>query len=384
MNYTAAQIAEITGSKVIGDASVTVKNISFDSRNLFAVQERAFIAINTSQNSGEKYISDVLERGIRIIIAEHKTSDKEGITWILVENSVRFLQKLAKYHLKSFPDLKTVGITGSNGKTIVKEWLYQCIYNIFDTVKSPKSFNSQTGLPLSILQTGKKHEVGIFEAGISRPGEMAVLAAIFSPEIGVLTHIGTAHSANFSTESELIDEKLKFFKDSSVIIFNGDHPGIYDAVSLRYPDRKLVSYGLGPHNKLFVQSGWDNFSNEITVSYFDNVFKFNLSQKDEATLQNVLALIAELKELQVSNEEIVQKLVGLKAIEMRLESVHGVRGNLVVNDSFNLDVDSLKIAFQFIKEYKKVKKVLILTDIIDVKEPPDQLYKEVAQLVNEQ
>src|SRR5690606_31542425 len=142
--------------------------------------------------------------------------------------------------------------------------------------------------------------------------------------------------------------------------------------------------GLGPHNKLFVQSGWDNFSNEITVSYFDNVFKFNLSQKDEATLQNVLAIIAVLKELQVSNEEIVQKLVGLKAIEMRLESVHGVRGNLVVNDSFNLDVDSLKIAFQFIKEYKKVKKVLILTDIIDVKEPPDQLYKEVAQLVNEQ
>ena len=384
MNYTAAQIAEITGSKVIGDASVTVKNISFDSRNLFAVQDRAFIAINTSQNSGEKYISDVLERGIRIIIAEHKACDKEGITWILVENSVLFLQKLAKYHLKSFPDLKTVGITGSNGKTIVKEWLYQCIYNIFDTVKSPKSFNSQTGLPLSILQTGKKHEVGIFEAGISRPGEMAVLADIFSPEIGVLTHIGTAHSANFSTESELIDEKLKFFKDSSVIIFNGDHPGIYDAVSLRYPDRKLVSYGLGPHNKLFVQSGWDNFSNEITVSYFDNVFKFNLSQKDEATLQNVLAIIAVLKELQVSNEEIVQKLAGLKAIEMRLESVHGVRGNLVVNDSFNLDVDSLKIAFQFIKEYKKVKKVLILTDIIDVKEPPDQLYKEVAQLVNEQ
>ncbi len=384
MNYTASQIAEITGSKIVGDGSVKVKYISFDSRNLFAVQDRAFIAINTSQNSGEKYLPEVLERGIKIIISAKQTSTDAGITWILVDDSVTFLHKLAKFHLKSFPNLKTVGITGSNGKTIVKEWLYQVVYNVYDTVKSPKSFNSQTGLPLSLLQIGEQHELGIFEAGISRPGEMKILSDIFSPQIGVLTHIGTAHSANFVSESQLINEKLKLFEKSSVIIFNGDHAGVYDAVSLRYPDRKLISYGLGSQNKLSVRAGWENFSNEITVSYYGEEFKFGLTQKDEATLQNVLALIAVLKELGVPNDEIVQKLKLLKAVEMRLESVHGVRGNLVVNDSFNLDVDSLKIAFQFIKEYKKPKKVLILTDIIDVRDSPEHLYRDVAALVNEQ
>lgn len=384
MNYTAAQIAEITGSALVGDGSAVVKYISFDSRNLFAVQDRAFIAINTSQNSGEKYIPEVLERGIRIIISENKASDEEGITWILVENSVRFLQKLAKYHLASFPTLKTIGITGSNGKTIVKEWLYQCIFNLYDTVKSPKSFNSQIGLPLSLLQIGHKNEFGVFEAGISQPGEMSVLSDIFSPQIGILTHIGTAHSANFSSEEELISEKLKLFKNSQIIIFNGDHPGVYDAVWQQYNDRKLISYGFGAQNALNVVSGWDQFTHEITVSYFGEEFTFGLSQKDEATLQNVLALVAVLKEIGLPNEEIIRKLKGLKAVEMRLESVHGVRGNLVVNDSFNLDIDSLKIAFQFIKEYKKEKKVLILTDIIDVRESPETLYQEVAALVNEQ
>ena len=202
MNYTTKELAEITGSTLTGAENLVVKSIEFDSRNIFFHANNAFIAINTSKNSGEKYIHSAIEKGIKIIIAEHKMPEFPDITWIITDNSLLFLQKLAKFHLNEF-SLKTIGITGSNGKTVVKEWLYQSVFNDFVTVKSPKSFNSQLGLPLSLLQISQKHELGIFEVGISKPGEMKILEDLFSPEIGVLTHIGTAHLANFNSEEKI-------------------------------------------------------------------------------------------------------------------------------------------------------------------------------------
>ena len=207
MIYTTKQIAAITDSKIIGDENLSVANIEFDSRNIYSSANSAFLAINTSKNSGEKYIYSAVEKGIQIIISEHHLPEISKVTWIIVENSIQFIQKLAKYHLRQF-HLKTIGITGSNGKTIVKEWLYQSIFEFYNTVKSPKSFNSQTGLPLSLLEIVAQNQLGIFEVGISKPGEMVILEDLFSPEIGVLTHIGTAHSLNFESEIQLIDEKI--------------------------------------------------------------------------------------------------------------------------------------------------------------------------------
>ena len=218
MNYTAKELAEITQSELIGNANLCVKNIDFDSRTIYSTTDTAFIAITTQKNSGEKYISSVIEKGINIIISEHKTDGFDDVTWIITQNSVEFLQKLADHHIRQFTNLKTIGITGSNGKTIVKEWLYQSLWDEFKTVKSPKSFNSQIGLPLSLLQIKPEHEVGIFEVGISKPQEMEKLANFFSPKVGILTHIGSAHIANFETEKQLIDEKIKLFKDSETII----------------------------------------------------------------------------------------------------------------------------------------------------------------------
>ena len=215
MNYTAKQIAEITGSQLIGEENLHIKNIAYDSRTLFSVNDTAFLAINTSKNSGEKYIQSAIEKGIDIIISEHHFPQYENITWIVVDNSILFLQKIAKYHLHQF-DLKAIGITGSNGKTIVKEWLYQSLFHDYATVKSPKSFNSQLGLPLSLLEISKKHQLGIFEVGISKPDEMEILESIFSPNIGILTHIGAAHSSNFDSVEELIDEKIKLFSIISI------------------------------------------------------------------------------------------------------------------------------------------------------------------------
>lgn len=383
MNYTTKQIAEITQSQLIGNKTLQINHIAFDSRNIYSTLKTAFIAINTKNNSGEKFISQVIEKGIKVIISETFYSEFEGITWIIVENSVKFLQDLAKYHVEN-SQLKTIGITGSNGKTIVKEWLYQCLWNEIPTVKSPKSFNSQIGLPISLLEISKKHKLGIFEVGISKPSEMEVLEDIFSPNIGVLTHIGTAHSSNFKNEEELINEKLILFKNAEIIIFNGDNELVFNKINQIYSDKKLISFGLNARNDVSIVSDFRNLNEEIKVRYKTENFSFPVHQRDEATLTNALAVISVLKELGFSNDKIIEKINSLKAVEMRLESINGVRNNLIINDSFNLDLDSLVIAFQCIKQYNKPQKTLILTDIIDVKEDEVSLYNRVAELTNEQ
>ena len=382
MNYTTKQIAEITGSKLIGEKNLHIKNIAYDSRTLFSVNDTAFLAINTSKNSGEKYIQSAIEKGIDIIISEHYFPQYQNITWIIVDNSILFLQKIAKYHLDQF-DLKTIGITGSNGKTIVKEWLYQSLFHDYATVKSPKSFNSQLGLPLSLLEISKKHQLGIFEVGISKPDEMEILESIFSPNIGILTHIGAAHSSNFDSVEELIDEKIKLFTNSEIIIFNGDNELVFNKIDEIYSSKKLTSFGFKNHNDVFIKNDWKNRSQELVIQYFDEEFSVPVYQRDEATISNVLCIICVLKEFGFENDMIVQKLNSLKSVEMRLESVNGIRNNLIINDSFNLDLDSLKIAFQNINEYNKPNKALILTDFVEGKNA-DQLYQEVASLTNEQ
>jgi len=382
MNYTVNQIANITNSKIIGDGELIIKNIAFDSRIIYSTKNTAFIAINTSKNSGEKFIESAIDRGINIIISEHHYSQFDNITWIIVENSVEFLQKLAKYHFKN-SHIKSIGITGSNGKTILKEWLYQCLWNEFPTVKSPKSFNSQVGLPLSLLQINDVHRLGIFEVGISKPNEMEKLENIFQPQIGLLTHIGTAHLANFKSEDELIDEKIQLFKDSEVIIYNGDNTLVDKKLNDLYSSKKLISYGLSDSNQVYFKNSISK-DEKFTVQYFDEEISFPVHQKDEATLTNVLALITILKELGVENQNIIEKINALKAVEMRLEAIEGIKNNIVINDSFNLDLDSLKTALQFLNEYKKPKKSLVLTDIVGVNSNSKELYDEVSELVNEQ
>ncbi|PQA96624.1 UDP-N-acetylmuramoyl-tripeptide--D-alanyl-D-alanine ligase [Chryseobacterium piscicola] len=386
MNYTIKQIAEITNAKVIGDKNLIIKNIAFDSRIIYSTRNTAFIAINTNKNSGEKFIDSVIDRGINIIISEHHYPQFENINWIIVKNSVEFLQKLAQYHFES-SHLQSIGITGSNGKTILKEWLYQCLWNEFPTVKSPKSFNSQIGLPLSLLQINDSHKLGIFEVGISMPNEMEKLENIFHPKIGLLTHIGTAHLANFQSEEELILEKLKLFKDSDTLFFNGTEQVynlVYKTYSPKYSKTTLISYGLDNVNNISIISDIRDRNQDIKIKYFHEEFSLKINQRDEVTLTNVLALIGILKNFEFSNEKIQYKIDQLRSVEMRLESIEGIKNNIVVNDSFNLDLDSLKTALQFLNEYQKSKKSLVLTDILGVNSNLKELYDEVSDLVNEQ
>jgi alanine racemase len=299
-----------------------------------------------------------------------------------VENSIQFLHQIAKYHLNQF-NLKTIGITGSNGKTIVKEWLYQSLFHDFSTVKSPKSFNSQIGLPLSLLEIEPKNQIGIFEVGISKPSEMNILEALFSPHIGILTHIGSAQSSNFEDEKELIEEKISLFKNSEIIIFNGDNDLVFNRITALFSNKKLISFGFKKRNDIHLKSDWKNRSQNINIKYFSEEFSFPVFQRDEATLSNMLCVIAVLKNFGFPNSKIIEKLNLLKSVEMRLESVMGVRNNLIINDSYNLDLDSLKIAYQNLNEYNKPRKTLILTDFVEGKNS-EQLYQKVISITNEQ
>ena len=384
MIYSTLQISQLTDSKLIGNPDILISNISFDSRNLYSISDTAFIAINTKNNSGEKYISSVVEKGVKVIISENYYPEYKDITWIITENSIEFLQILAKKHLENSHLENTIGITGSNGKTIVKEWLYQYLWDEYSTVKSPKSFNSQIGLPISLLQINEEHQLGIFEVGISKPSEMAKLENIFAPKIGVLTHIGSAHSSNFKNEEELINEKIILFKESETIIYNGDNELVYNLVNQLYSSKNLISFGLNQRNDVRISSDYKNPNERIGIKYFDEEISISLQKRDEATLSNILAIVAVLKSLKISNEKIVSKIQDLHSVEMRLESVNGIRNNLIINDSFNLDLDSLIIAYQFINQYQKQKKSLILTDILDTIEEDEILYKKVAELTKEQ
>ena len=213
---------------------------------------------------------------------------------------------------------------------------------------------------------------------------MKTLEEIFSPKIGILTHIGTAHSSNFENELQLIKEKLILFKNSEIIIYNGDNEQVCEEIKTQYSDKKLISFGLKAHNDVKIICDYKDRNQEILVQYFSEKLSFPANQRDEATLTNALAVICILKEFGFTNEKIVEKINNLKAVEMRLESVNGVRNNLIINDSFNLDLDSLIIAYQFINQYNRDEKTLVLSDIFDVKNDDVSLYHKVAEITNQQ
>jgi len=388
MKYSLKEISLLTGAKVIGDENEILEQIIFDSRLIFSTKKTAFIALKTKKNTGEKYISEAIQKGIKTIISEKKPECLQqelynSVNWILCSDTNDFLRILAKKHLENL-NLKTIGITGSNGKTIIKEWLYQCLWDKINSVKSPKSFNSQIGLPLSILQAGKTDELGIFEVGISLPKEMQKQSEIFLPKIGIFTYLGTAHSEYFENEEELLQEKLKLFEKSETIIFNGDNLLVKNTIRNIFKNKKLISYGQNPYNDIFLEI--PKLQNESLNIKFKNKpdLQIHFSRRDTASMCNILAVIAVLDLLKIPHNEIAKRVSELKAVEMRMESVIGERGNLIIDDSYNLDLDSLKIALNNLSQYgSKQRKILVLTDIIDVKFPKEILYKRVSNMVNE-
>ncbi|TWP29915.1 bifunctional UDP-N-acetylmuramoyl-tripeptide:D-alanyl-D-alanine ligase/alanine racemase [Apibacter muscae] len=378
--YTVGELASLTNGKVIGDSNKKISEIFYDSRSIVSPKEGIFFAL-TGNSNGHDYIEEVFTKSIRIFVCSYIPVKHEQATYILVDNPLEALQKWAKEHLKKHP-VKTIGITGSNGKTIVKEWLFHALNSELKVYRSTKSYNSQLGLAISILQMKPGYDLGIFEVGISYPGEMEKQEKVLSPKIGVLTNVLEAHSANFKDKEDLIVEKIKLFKHSEAILCN-DQPKIRTIIKQVYPDKKIIFFGKDADSDIqLLNVVKQNKSTCLNVKINSKEESFTIPFSDEASIQNALCLLAILFYLNMDVALIKKKFLQLYGISMRLELIHGDNDSVVINDTFNSDIKSLEIALQQLYQQNKPKKILILSDILQSSSKEEELWNQVSTLVN--
>ena len=391
--YTIKQIASIVGGQIIGNQSDTiiVKDILFDSRLLIDAENTLFFALYSGRNDGHKYITELYEKGVKSFVVSRNFIENyvganndspvqyPDASYIVVDDTLSALQKLAAYHRAQF-NIPVVGITGSNGKTVVKEWLYQILSPSMSVCRSPKSYNSQIGVPLSVWQMNSTNEVAVFEAGISRPGEMEKLHEIIKPTIGVFTNIGPAHGKNFENLQQKIEEKIKLFEKIENLIYCKDNLEIAETVE-KY---KIPTFSWSKNNEdanLFVLSKkFDNFT-EITGVYKGDSIKITIPFIDDASIENAINCWCVALLLGIPNDVIAERMAHLEAVEMRMELKAGVRNCLIINDSYNNDRNALAIALDFMNAQHHDNKVLILSDILQSELKEEELYKNIAQLI---
>ena len=367
MNYTIEKVTTLIGAHRYGDAPSNVGFLLTDSRSLCFPEETLFFALKSERNDGHRYIDDLYRRGVRNFVVE-KVPESYALKYpdgnfLKVLHPLEALQRLAERHRDEIR-IPVVGITGSNGKTIVKEWLYQILSGVNDqsshhtqqlaVVRSPRSYNSQIGVPLSVWLLQENTQVGIFEAGISKPDEMNALRDIIQPTIGVITNIGTAHQENFDSVDTKCQEKLKLFHDAEVVFYPAN-----DSVITRHIG-ELKS-------KTIAYQPWEG----------------ELPFIDRASKENAGACAAVAKYLGLDDELISERLKHLEPVAMRLEVKEGQRGCTLINDSYNSDINSLDIALDFMNrrpEQKGRKRTLILSDIYQSGMTPETLYREVSVL----
>ncbi len=395
MSYPIEQIAEIIGAQRIGDFPATINWLLTDSRSLSFPEETLFFALATKRNDGARYIPALYARGVRnFVVSEGSLHTFEpDANYLLVPHSLKALQKLAEQHREQF-GIPVIGITGSNGKTIVKEWLHQLLSPDRRVVRSPRSYNSQIGVPLSVWQMDKDDDLALIEAGISEPGEMRALHNMIKPTIGILTNIAGAHQENFFSLQEKCMEKLTLFKECDIIIYNGDDELISNCVSKSLlPAREIAWSRLDAEQPLYISKVVKGSeSTFITYRYLDMENSFTLPFVDDASIENSLHCLAACAYLMLPAEEITVRMAALEPVAMRLEVKEGKNNCLLINDSYNSDLASLDIALDFLDRRSTVaspaagascrKKTVILSDILETGQNAPTLYRKVAQLVH--
>ncbi|MBO4660589.1 MAG: bifunctional UDP-N-acetylmuramoyl-tripeptide:D-alanyl-D-alanine ligase/alanine racemase, partial [Prevotella sp.] len=386
MNYTIEKITTLLGARRIGTADAQISWLLTDSRSLCFPEETLFFALKTARNDGHKYIDDLYRRGVRnFVVATMPTASNAvpypDANYLVVPSPLEALQRLAERHRDEF-NIPIVGITGSNGKTMVKEWLYQLLSPSMTVTRSPKSYNSQIGVPLSVWLLNEQTQVGLFEAGISQPDEMASLADIIQPTIGVLTSLGAAHQENFRSMEEKCMEKMQLFCNAKVLVYNSD-----DDVTSRCIRRfafKGEKIGWSRENQsapLFISGVTSDASHtDIAYIYKGTRASYQLPFFDEASLQCSFACAAVALYLGVTPEELTERMARLEPVAMRLEVKEGQHGCLLINDSYNSDINSLDIALDFMARREGTQRTLILSDIFQSSKSDADLYAEVNAL----
>ena len=364
-----------------------IKHLLTDSRTLVEAQGTLFFAIPTKRNSGCRYVDELYRNGVRnFVVPGDFSADYPDANLWHTDDVLLALQRVAANWREAF-SVPVVGITGSNGKTIVKDWIVQLLSTEHRIVSSPKSYNSQIGVPLSVWQLNRDCDMAVFEAGISEVGEMDRLQRIIQPTIGIFTNVGQAHDENFLTRQQKVAEKLRLFTHCDVLIYSVDHKEIHsvlsDIESFRHVNR--FTWGTSPDSDVrLLSTVVSDRSTTLTVSYRDTSFTVTIPFVDRASQENVMHCIALMLYLGYAPEVITARCARLTPVEMRLEMNEAVGNCLLINDSYSLDINSLSIALDFVQhENRNFRKALIMSDFVQSGMPDDELYAQVAQLVRQ-
>lgn len=390
MRYTIENVTALIGARRFGHSATQVEWLLTDSRSLVFPETTLFFALRTKVGDGHRYVADLYRRGVRNFVvgtlpAERETAFPDA-NFLQVMSPLKALQRLAERHREEH-DIPVIGVTGSNGKTVVKEWLYQLLSPTLHVTRSPKSYNSQVGVPLSVCLLGEHSEIGIFEAGISQPGEMAALRAIIQPTIGVMTNIGPAHQENFESVEEKCHEKLSLFQDAKVLVYCADDAVVDECVATSLLRGERLAWSRrNPSAALFVSAVETlERGTRITYRFHGAEAAMTIPFTDEASTVNCIHCLAVLLSLNFSAEEIASRMKRLEPVAMRLEVIQGVRNCTLINDTYNSDAASLDIALDFMArrpEIQNKQKVLILSDMFQTGLPATELYAKVAELLN--
>ena len=391
--YSLSEIIAIIGGQLAGSDTAcdqSIRFLSFDSRTILSGKETLFFALKTDRNDGHLFINDAIAKEVSSFVVEElpaKTQANEGVHFIVVKNSLAALQMLAAYHRQRFT-YPVVGITGSNGKTIVKEWLSELLSPELKIVRSPRSYNSQIGNPLSVWLMNDQFNLAIFEAGISKPGEMVKLEAILQPDHGIFTHLGKAHLENFSSIEELVEEKIKLFINCSLIVYCKDFPLLSQVIgrTLFTKSPRLFSWSSSdPSADLLI-------INKAKSAGFTLIEGIHQSAKisvtipftDDASIENAIHCWAYMLATNRNTESCKERFLKITQVAMRLEMKKGINGCTIINDSYNSDTASLVNALDFIdqqSENRKKRSTVIISDILQSGENSETLYREIADYI---
>ena len=394
MNYSIEKITTLIGARRIGETDAQIGWLLTDSRSLCFPEETLFFALKSTRNDGHRYIEDLYRRGVRNFVVEAKgiaeycpngnVTTMADANFLIVPSPLAALQRLAERHRDEF-NIPIVGITGSNGKTMVKEWLYQLLLPSQKIVRSPRSYNSQIGVPLSVWLLNEQTEIGIFEAGISQPGEMMALRDIIQPTIGVLTSLGSAHQENFRSMEEKCLEKLELMHDTEAMVYCSDNDIVSRCIRrMQYKGEKIAWSQCDEQVAFFVKH-IENKGQSARITYIwqgeENTYSIPFI--DEASIEDTITCAAVALRLGLTPGQLADRMPKLEPVAMRLEVKEGQRGCLLINDSYNSDINSLDIALDFMQRRESagsLTKTLILSDIFQTGTTPDKLYAQVSDL----
>jgi len=391
IEFTLSEIVKIINGKLFLPGKFQGKKITHvvtDSRIFFDADNALFFSLKGPRNNGHDYIPGLIKRGLKAFVVSEKNTITPSAAFILVENTTSALHQLAAHYRKLF-DYPVIGITGSNGKTIVKEWLYDLLSEEYKIIRNPKSYNSQIGVPLSVFLMNNGFNLAIFEAGISKPGEMQQLYNILEPDIGILTNIGDAHQENFISRQQKTEEKLLLFNGAKKLIFRVDDKHTKDIISKLCGKNNIeeISWTLEGHDALIrFKKSSANGVTEIIADWKGDKYSFKIPYTDDSSIENACHCFAVATILPCAPEKILRAFEELSPVAMRLEIKQGINNCLLINDYYNSDLASLSIGMQVLHQQAKkshLKKQVILSDIRQTGMPTHDLYKQVNKLLKQ-